>query len=675
MGRLRIFLADLIHNRHIYHYAVPLNIAYIAARLKQQVGDEVDISIFKFPDDLISALSNPPDIIALSNYDWNVNLNRTIISLIKNISPNTLIIMGGPNIRKSEEGIRQFILTNHTDLYVVNEGEESFCGIIEYILSKWPCNIKKCIFHDGIRLPGTAFVEEETKKLFLGDICKTSTEDPIPFPSAWLGGFLDSYLNSTSFPLAPLIETNRGCPYQCFYCTWGNFKNKKVRKFEMETVVEELRYIFRKAKNKFHLTIADANFGIFDRDIDIAIEIRRLSDKYKKLDGVDIFQAKNNIQRNLEIIKILGKLSLPDFAVQTFNTSVLRNIGRKNIKLDSIKDYVNEVNDYGLQVYTDILLGLPGETKESHIGSMKKALDIGFCDAPVGDIRLLSGSRMEEDDYRKKYDIESRFRVIPSAYGEYAGSKVIEYEECIRKTNTMKEKDFLELRLFHANFFLLYSIELARPLADYSKKHGLHPIDLVSKITEKPSRKKYPFLSKQIDKYLKQAEEEWFESEDKANEYYLNNGIFQKIMKNGFPKLNYEYAVQLVLNMALRREFIGWMADNIKETLDVNAKPIVDDIAEFCIKRYYCHPFDNTQHMMEISYNSLKELETVLNNSIVNKLKNKPAIRLKFDIDANKVNDLNKEIKRYGGTNNLSLAIQTILQINLKTFIMKASIY
>lgn len=675
MRKLRIYLADLIHNRHIYNYAVPLNIAYITARLKQRVKNEVDISIFKFPDDLISALSYPPDIIALSNYDWNVNLNRTIISLVKNMSPNTLIIMGGPNIRKSEEGIRQFILANHIDLYVVNEGEESFCNIIEYILGKWPCDLRKHIFHNGIGLPGTAFVEEETKKLVIGDVCRTSTENPIPFPSAWLGGFLDSYLNSSSFPLAPLIETNRGCPYQCFYCTWGNFENKKVRKFEMETVIEELRYIFRKAKNKFHLTIADANFGIFDRDIDIAIEIRRLSDKYKKLDGVDIFQGKNNIQRNLEIIKILGKLSLPDFAVQTFNASVLKNIGRKNIKLDSIKDYVSEVNSYGLQVYTDLLLGLPGETIKSHVDSIKKALDIGFCDAPVGDIRLLSGSRMEEDDYRKKYDIESRFRVIPSAYGEYAGSKVIEYEECIRKTDTMSENDFLELRLFHANFFLLYSIELARPLADYSKKHGLHPVDLISKITKRPSRKKYPFLSKQIDGYLKQAKDEWFESEEKANKYYLNNGIFQKIMKNGFPKLNYEYAVQLVLNMALRREFIRWIADNIKETLDMSAKPVIDDIAEFCIRRFYCHPFDNARHMMELSHNSLKELENILNDKIVSKVKNKSIIRVEFNIDAKKVNDLNKEIKRYGGTKNLSLAIQTILQINLKTFIMKASAY
>ena len=71
---------------------------------------------------------------------------------------------------------------------------------------------------------------------------------------------------------------------------------------------------------------------------------------------------------------------------------------------------------------------------------------------------------MAEDDFKKKHGIVSRFRVIPSAYGEYGGTKVIEYEECIRTTNTMSSKDFLELRLFNAHYFLLYYLALGLSL-------------------------------------------------------------------------------------------------------------------------------------------------------------------------------------------------------------------
>ena len=51
--KLNVYLADLIHDRHIYNYSVPLNVGYITAMLKQSLKDEVDSKIFKFPDELI----------------------------------------------------------------------------------------------------------------------------------------------------------------------------------------------------------------------------------------------------------------------------------------------------------------------------------------------------------------------------------------------------------------------------------------------------------------------------------------------------------------------------------------------------------------------------------------------------------------------------------------------
>ena len=80
--KLKIYLADLIHDRHIYNYYVPLNVGYITATVNQRFGKEVEAKIFKFPDELISTMkSSPPDILALSNYDWNVNLNIAFIKL------------------------------------------------------------------------------------------------------------------------------------------------------------------------------------------------------------------------------------------------------------------------------------------------------------------------------------------------------------------------------------------------------------------------------------------------------------------------------------------------------------------------------------------------------------------------------------------------------------------
>ena len=56
--KLKIFLADLIHDRHIYNYSVPLNVGYITAMVNERLGKAVESKIYKFPDDLIAAIKN-----------------------------------------------------------------------------------------------------------------------------------------------------------------------------------------------------------------------------------------------------------------------------------------------------------------------------------------------------------------------------------------------------------------------------------------------------------------------------------------------------------------------------------------------------------------------------------------------------------------------------------------
>jgi len=101
----KVFLADLIHNQHVYNYSVPLNVACIAATLDSEFENIIDVQIFKFPDELLEAIKEKPDILALFNYDWNVNLNRTIIQIARKNNPEVFIVMGGPNIRCKPDGI------------------------------------------------------------------------------------------------------------------------------------------------------------------------------------------------------------------------------------------------------------------------------------------------------------------------------------------------------------------------------------------------------------------------------------------------------------------------------------------------------------------------------------------------------------------------------------------
>lgn len=669
MKKIKVFLADLVHNQHIYNYGVPLNIGYVAARVSEKVGNAVDMRLFKFPDVLIKSLKEMPDILALSNYDWNVNLNKAIIAMARKRKPDILIVMGGPNIRKSKEGIRQFLLSSpDVDIYIVNEGEDGFCGLLESILKAWPCNIQRTIIEKRIQILNNAYLSNDNS-LILGESSRTSLVDPIPYPSPWLSGMLDSYLHSSPFFLDPLIETNRGCPYQCAYCTWGTFEDRQVRKFDLDTVVEELRYIFKRSIYSFRLMIADANFGIFERDVFIAEEIRRLSDRYRaKVIGIYIALSQN-FTRNIEIANILREYCIPVFAMQTFNNEVLENVGRKNIKVNKIGHFLHAVSERGLKVTTDLLIGLPGETKKSHIASVRQAYDIGFYKSQIGPIRLLAGSRMEEDDFQKKYEIEPGFRVIPQAYGEYEGVRVIEFEKCVIKTSTMSREDFFSLRLFGAYLFLVFNLEFGRPLIDLSNQYGLHPIDLILAATKNSQKKNSPALVEEINFYNGQAMTEWFMNETEANDYYLKDEVFKRIMEEGFAKLNYDFAAKLVINPTLRNAFMIDLANTIKDTLPCIKTSVVDDVARFSVERIYTLPIPEAQNKIQLSLDAAKELQHYLANVHVLNYKIASPVGVEFRNDTKKIEILRERIEHPGSSGELSSVVQEMLHVDNKSFI------
>ena len=706
--KLKIYVADLVHDRHLYNYYVPLNVGYVAGTINKRFDKFVNTKIFKFPNDLIKTMNeSPPDILALSNYDWNVNLNKAIIKIARQINHDVFVVMGGPNIKKKPDGIKKFLLNSPIDLYVVNEGEDAFSILIEYIIENWPCNIKQTIDSSGKKFPSVAYLQNDTKNLLLGPKPKSAYEKNINFPSPWLSGLMDPFLNNKKFPLQALVETNRNCPYQCHFCVWGDFDLTKIRIFDFDVVIEELRYIFKKAERRFTFMIADANVGILHRDVQIAEELRRLSDKYKNVDQVFFAQAKNSIGRNLEIAKILKNICIPEFAVQTLTPGVLENSGRKNLSNVAIKKYVDDIKSLGNEVYTDILLGLPGESKKEFYTSMQNVIDYGFQRAAVSDIRLLDGSVYAEEDYKKKYGIESLFRVIPSAYGEYGGIKVVEYEECIRKTNTMTKDDFKELRLFNAHYYILYFIELGKPLIDFAEKNGVRTIKLISEISTDVDKDKYPTLYNYLEQFHKQAGGEWYESEMDANKHYLKDEIFDELMKNGFPKLAYQYAAQLITNYDLKNEFLTWVAHNIKNKLSTK-KLQVDEIANFCAKRVYNLPFENKIDTMELSPDTANYLTSYLDDYNFFYKSNKEKIgeyrdliggpsysgdkkddlnpssnfvahknkisQIKFDTDKKKSLWLSKEIKKFGGDKDILLAIQLLLNVNQKAFLRSFSI-
>ena len=97
--KLKIYLCDLTYDTILLvSDTIPINIGFIASYIKKYLNNEVEISLFKYPNSVIEAIKkNPPDMIALSSYSWNSNLSEYVSSITKKFNPNVITIHGGTN--------------------------------------------------------------------------------------------------------------------------------------------------------------------------------------------------------------------------------------------------------------------------------------------------------------------------------------------------------------------------------------------------------------------------------------------------------------------------------------------------------------------------------------------------------------------------------------------------
>ena len=132
--KLKIYLCDLTYDTIILvSDTIPINIGFVGSYIKKIFGEKIDLSLFKYPNDAISAIkNNPPDIICLSNYSWNSNLSEYVASITKKYNSNVVTVQGGTNFPHQSILQKDFLISKpNTDIYTILEGERSCSNIIQ----------------------------------------------------------------------------------------------------------------------------------------------------------------------------------------------------------------------------------------------------------------------------------------------------------------------------------------------------------------------------------------------------------------------------------------------------------------------------------------------------------------------------------------------------------------
>ncbi len=220
-----IFLGDLTHVTSTGYgtETMPYAIACIKSWLHQYSmrAAGCDVRLFKHPQKFIDAFVEwKPAIVGLSNYMWNLDLSYSIARAIKESSPETFVVFGGPNY-PLEDGARERWLKAHpaVDVHIAGEGEDPFTKLVDAWQESRDIEAVKRLGSDGCH--GLV----DGRLLRSADVGRRVTDLDL-IPSPYLAGYLDNFLDEIA--LTPLLESNRGCPFACTFCVDGIATRTKV---------------------------------------------------------------------------------------------------------------------------------------------------------------------------------------------------------------------------------------------------------------------------------------------------------------------------------------------------------------------------------------------------------------------------------------------------------------
>jgi radical SAM superfamily enzyme YgiQ (UPF0313 family) len=391
-------------------------------------------------------------ILCLSCYVWNMGLiKRLVRDLLKDPSIEK-IILGGHQV---SHHITQYFDSSEAKIIVINgQGEIPFRAILQRLIDSG----------DVAGLQGvSAYIGGE---LWNGGEAQM-IDDLDSIPSPFLGGQFDRMAHPIT-----TFETNRGCPYKCTFCTWGG-DTLKVAKFSLDRVKEELDWIAK--KSVIFIMLADANWGMLPRDVDISEYMARL----KKERGfpwiVYMASAKNTPSRSLACIEKLhegGVLASQALGIQSMNPGTLELVDRKNIKNAAYIELFQQLKARKIDSFCELIWPLPGETLETLKAGFEQLLELGAGTITMHPTVLINNARLtaqaaeHEIDSSDSDDWKSELKIVQET--KYASSTDVD-----------------EGRWFFYGYFLLANCDPHRALLRYLKKMtGKRYADIISSFTE-----------------------------------------------------------------------------------------------------------------------------------------------------------------------------------------------
>lgn len=392
-----------------------------------------------------------PFLVAFSCCLWNIEYSKKLARIIKERQHNCAVVFGGHSVSPDAELLRE---NPFIDYLICGEGEEPFAALLLALDGK----------ADISEVPGLSYRRD-------GEIVQNERReqyDCSKYPSPYTSGVFDGILKENpGVPFNAILETNRGCPYGCAYCEWCF--TDKLRRFPMEKIKAELDWI---SENKIeYCYCADANFGILPRDCEIAeyaVQVKK-KNGYPFVFRPTYANGGGNTVFNAGCILNHGGIDKGvTVSFQSLSDEVLHNIGRVNFSFDKNSHMVKRFASAGIAAYSELILGLPGETYESFCSGLCRLLDMGnYSSISVYNCQVYSNAMLGQAEYRKKFGIRTATVPIRGIHYSADFNGIPEYFDIVVATDSMPFDKWIEANLFSVAVQTFHSNGLLRFFAVY----------------------------------------------------------------------------------------------------------------------------------------------------------------------------------------------------------------
>ncbi|MGA9047019.1 DUF4080 domain-containing protein [Sulfuricurvum sp.] len=353
-----------------------LGLRYLYANLNE-LQSEAKIVEFTMNEQIQSIaedlLKHQPKIIGIGVYIWNAAQSAELIQTIKKVSPNTIIVLGGP-----EAGyLPHRVDFSKADYIISGEGEIAFYELCKEILSTRHCGLdpQSKILNQ---------VQDDKQPHFI--------KAPLPALKA-INLPYTAYNDEDVAHRYIYVEASRGCPFECEFCL--SSIDEKVRNFPLDQLLEEFEVLWQRGARSFkfidrtfnlNMTFANRILDFFlSKEPPYFAHFEVIPDHFPDIlkEKIKQFPA--------------GSLQL-EIGIQTLDPIIAKGINRP-LKLEKIFENLRFLeNETSAHMHLDLIVGLPGETLEGFGRNLDLLVSLTHSEIQIGILKNLSGTTLSRHD-------------------------------------------------------------------------------------------------------------------------------------------------------------------------------------------------------------------------------------------------------------------------------------